>query len=318
MDCPELISRAVVWIYMTRTAAESFDPQFLRTLRAAPWRTIEKRFLIILVGSIGLHVAFATWIATQPLPVTQAQRDELQDRVPARVTLPPLLPIPKLPPVVAAPARVPTAAPPTTGVPGKPVDRGQIAKAAVIKMLGSGGPNGAFSNLLAGPIDEIASALDGAKSVRVGSLEPIAPKGPATGEAATIDRLGTDGARHVAIGTRTDRLPFSAVPGAITVDDPEEVDPRVLQKFITARRAAVQHCYEREIHHNPAMKGGKVVLRMSIGTGGRVSSLSVEEDTLGAPGVTACMSTLMKRWIFPVAPKDEIPLSVPFVFARAN
>ena len=124
--------------------------------------------------------------------------------------------------------------------------------------------------------------------------------------------------KKVGIGTRLDKGPATAVPGPIIVDDSDDIDPRVLQQFIMARRSAVQHCYERELHHNPSMKGGKVVLRMAIGTGGRVSGVSIEEDTLGSQAVTACMSTLMKRWIFPVAPRDEIPVSVPFVFARAN
>ncbi|MBS1149606.1 MAG: hypothetical protein H6Q89_1304, partial [Myxococcaceae bacterium] len=285
---------------MTTAAAETFDPQLLRLLRAAPWRTIEKRFLIILVGSIALHVLFASYIAAQPMPVTEERFDELQDRFAGRVTLPPLLPIPKAP-VALAPSVRPTA-PTISRAPVKPVDRTQVARAAVVKILGSAGPGGVFSDLLDAPVDEIAHALDGAKAVRVtASVDPTAPKGPATGETATIERLGTAGVRQVAIGTRFDKAPATAVPGTIVVDDPDELDPRVLQQFITARRAAVQSCYERALHHNPAMKGGKVVLRMAIGTGGRVSGLRVEEDTLGSDAVASCMSTLMSRWIFPVS-----------------
>ncbi len=297
---------------MTTATAELFDPQLLRTLRAAPWRTIEKRFLGILVGSIALHIAFASFIAAQPMPATEAQLDALQDRVAKRITLPPLLPIPQL----ALPATV--SKPSATTAPSKPVDHAGVAKAAVVRVIGSIGGTGAFSELLAGPADEIARALDGATSVRIVGLASAGPRGSATGQTATIETIGTEGAKAVSIGTRLEKIPTTAVPGILVLDDPDNIDPRVLQQFIAARRAAVQNCYERELHHNPGMKGGKVVLRMAIGTTGRVSDLRVEEDTLGSDAVTSCMTTLMKRWIFPVNPKDEVPLSVPFVFARAN
>ncbi len=301
---------------MTTAAAEGFDPQLLRALRAAPWRTIEKRFLVILAGSIALHIALATYVAAQPMPISEEHLDELQDRFANRVTLPPLLPIPRAPPVVVA---EPSQRVPTSTAPSKPIDHEKVARDAVIKVLGAQRPGGVFSDLLGAPVNEIAQALDGARGVQIANaLEAVGPKGPLSGQAATIDRLGTNGVKSVAIGSRSDKIPSSAVPGAIVVDDPDNIDPRVLQQFITARRAAVQSCYERELRHNPAMKGGKVVLRMAIGTRGRVSGLSVEEDTLGSDAVTACMSALMQRWIFPVTPREEVPLSVPFVFARAN
>jgi hypothetical protein len=305
-----------VWPFMTTVDADNFDPRLLRALRAAPWRTIEKRFLVILVGSIAFHIALATYVAAQPMPITEEHLDALADRVSTRISLPLLLPIPKAPPVVAAgPSQrlLPEAGP------TKRVNHDQVAREAVIKVLGSQGPGGVFSELLGAPVEEIAQALEGARGFEVANrLEAVRLKGPASGEVATLDRLGTAGVKAVAIGNRSDKIPSTAVPGQIVIEDPDNIDPRVLQQFITARRAAVQNCYERELHHNPSMKGGKVVLRMAIGTTGRVSGLSVEEDTLGSAAVTACMSTLMQRWIFPVTPREEVPLSVPFVFARAN
>jgi len=302
---------------MTNAAAEIFDPQLLAVLRAAPWRTVERRFLLILLASICLHLAFATYLTAQPMPATEAQSDEPLDRFPARVTLPPLLPIPK---AKVAPAAGPTrrVAPAPDAAPTTAADRTRVARAAVLRVVGAPGPGGTFAGLLDAPVDELAQALDGAKGFHLASAGLAAPRGPAAGEAATIAPLGTDGVRSVALGTRVDKAPTTAVAGAIVIDDADEVDPRVLQQFVSARRAAVQSCYERALLHNPAMRGGKVVLRMAIGPRGRVSSLRVEEDTLGSDAVTACMSTLMGRWVFPVTPKDEFPLSVPFVFARAN
>ena len=302
---------------MTTAASDVFDPQLLRALRAAPWLAIERRFAFILAASIGLHVLFAAYVAAQPMPPTETQVDELADRVSQRVTFPPLLKVPRLAPASTAP----TAARPDPSAPrslGKPVDKGQAARDAVMRVLGSSGPNGVFSDLLTAPVDEISEALRNAQGRVIVSTGLTGPKGPVTGNAVTVERLGTEGVKKVTLGTRSDKGPSAAVAGPIVIEDDDTIDPRVLQQFITARRAAVQSCYERELHHNPAMKGGKVVLRLAIGAGGRVSALTVEEDTLGSAAVSACMATLMKRWIFPVSPKDELPVSVPFIFARAN
>lgn len=299
---------------MTTAAAEIFDPQLLQTLRAAPWRSIEKRFLFILAASMALHIVFATYVASQPMPIaTDVPLDELQDRFSQRVTLPPLLPIPRvLPPVAAAPR-----AAPAPRVNTQPVPKGQAANVALVKVIGSVGPGGAFGELLNAPTLEIAEALRDAKGVLQVDTAPNGPKGPATGQVATIETIGTGGTKTVTLAARTDKAPVTSTTGPIDVD-PGEIDPKVLQQFITARRAAIQSCYERELHHNPGMKGGKITLRLMIGTAGRVSSLAVEEDGLGSEAVGSCMATLMKRWIFPVTPKDEFPVSVPFIFARAN
>jgi hypothetical protein len=124
--------------------------------------------------------------------------------------------------------------------------------------------------------------------------------------------------KTVSLGTRAEQAPAALATGPILAEKSDELDPRLLQQFITARRAALQSCYERALLHNPAMQGGKVVLRLTLGAGGRVGELEVEEDTLGSEAVTSCMSTLVRRWMFPVALKEELQVSVPFIFARAG
>ncbi len=293
------------------TTTDAFHPQLISVLRAAPWRTIERRFLFILAASIALHIVFAGYIAAQPMPVTETF-DDVPERAVGRVTLPPLLKLPKSLPPAAAASRAASRAPAA-----KPADARATAKEAVAKLLGVDKPGGAFGTLIDSDTGDIASALEGATNFRVAGDAPTGPRGPTTGALATVERLGTDGAKQVILGSREDKIPATATPGVIGLDETDGIDPRALQQFITARRAGVQNCFERELHHNPSMKGGKITVRLFIGTTGRASGVTIDEDTLGSEAVSACMRTLMGRWIFPFSPKDEVPVSVPFVFARA-
>jgi hypothetical protein len=296
------------------TAAEVFDPQLLRALRAAPWRSIERPFLCVLAASISLHIGFASYLASQPMPVThEPTLDEMDRFEPARA-LPPLHPLPKQPPL----------AEPTTSVPVRPalsrpaaVDPKKIANTGMIRLLTAPG-EGAFRELLESPANEISEALRDARTTQVFSAAPLGPKAAASGQVATVGTIGTEGVKKVSLGTRAEQAPAALATGPILAEKSDELDPRLLQQFITARRAALQSCYERALLHNPAMQGGKVVLRLTLGAGGRVGELEVEEDTLGSEAVTSCMSTLVRRWMFPVALKEELQVSVPFIFARAG
>ncbi len=296
------------------TAAEVFDPDLLRTLRAAPWKTIERRFLFILAASIGLHLALASYLAAQPMPVELSMDDVDRGFHPA--PLPPLHRIPKF----ANPAPVGTSVGPAVPKPVSPaptVDRVKIARLGMLGVINDS-PNGAFHGLIDDASPGLGEALNGARANQnVATSDPTA-RGARTGDAVTVERLGTEGVKRVNLGTRVESRPAQPLDGPIVVEKTKDIDPRLLQQFIAARRAAVQGCYERALLHNPGLQGGRVVLRLAVGAGGRVNDLDIEEDTLGSEAVTACMSTLVKRWVFPVAPKEELPVSVPFIFARAN
>ena len=298
------------------TAAQEFDPQLLRTLRAAPWRRIERQFVVILAASIGLHFAFATYLSAQPRRV-EGVGEEVDPGFHRAPSLPPLHKIPKiLNTVSVVPARPAPVARPS---PAPGVDRAKVAKLGILGVIAADGPQGAFQSLIGTDSTEIVEALKDAHArVEVSATEAIGPKGARTGDVATVAPIGTEGVKKVRLAPRVDARPSPTPDGPIVVEHTTDVDPRVLQQFITARRAAVQNCYERALLHNPGLQGGKVVLRLAVGVGGRVNELDIEEDTLGSEAVTSCMSTLVKRWVFPVAPKEELPVSVPFVFARSN
>ena len=265
-----------------------------------------------MVGSIAAHIAFASYIAAQPTPAWESFEEPAERSFNAQ-KLPPLHKIPNIPnlPVKAASAPSKATAPTAAKSAG---EQRAVAKAAVEKMFGGG----ATLELIGAPNTEFARAMDGVQAPAFyGNVGPAGPKGPQVGATQTVEPIGTEGVKQVSLGTRVEARP-KAEAGPIEIEPTDDLDPRLLQRFIAARRAAVTSCFERELLHNPGMAVGKVAVRIVIGTGGRVMSAAVEEDTLRSDAVNACMTGTMKRWIFPVTPKDDVPVLVPFVFARAT
>src|SRR4051794_14529288 len=95
---------------MTSAAAEAFDPKLLFTLRAAPWRSMERPFLLILTASIGLHICFAAYLASQPMPINSELSADDADRF-RPVQQPVLPPLHKIPIIPNLPITRPVVAP---------------------------------------------------------------------------------------------------------------------------------------------------------------------------------------------------------------
>jgi hypothetical protein len=51
---------------------------------------------------------------------------------------------------------------------------------------------------------------------------------------------------------------------------------------------------------------------------GRTGSIEVEENTLGNEAVGSCIRTVIRSWVFPFKPDDEVPVAYPFVFSPAG
>ena len=61
-----------------------------------------------------------------------------------------------------------------------------------------------------------------------------------------------------------------------------------------------------------------MVVRFNITPAGRAGDVRIEENTLGSPEVTNCIQGLMRSWIFPFKPPDEVPVQYPFLFTSAG
>ncbi|MGM0557305.1 MAG: AgmX/PglI C-terminal domain-containing protein [Myxococcota bacterium] len=94
------------------------------------------------------------------------------------------------------------------------------------------------------------------------------------------------------------------------------LDAGSISSVIRRRQSAIQNCYERVLKTNPEA-GGKLVLRFTIGTRGRVTSTKVLSDISGG-SVGGCASRAVKRWRFPRPKGGEVTVSKTFVLEASQ
>jgi hypothetical protein len=86
-----------------------------------------------------------------------------------------------------------------------------------------------------------------------------------------------------------------------------------IAREIRSRRKAIAVCYERALKQKPTL-AGKLAVRFSITAAGTVSAVDIDDDTLGAPEVGACVGALVLRWRFAPPAGAPVELSFPFLF----
>jgi hypothetical protein len=314
-------------------------PQLPPDVQGGFWRQLDRNFFLILAASLFLHFVWGTYIYFAETPrEPELTLDELEDRF-VRADI-----IPKQPPKQEQVAEAPQAAEeakPQEDVkdPGDskasdsaPKDAAQrkaevvkkVSGKGLLKILGSSGAGsgGAFADVLGGSTGggEIAEALAGAGGVGVATSEALGaggPKGGGTGNVAGIGDLGTSGGGKVDLGTKKEVEVTGRVRDAAPEVDSADVDRDALARYVKARLKAIQNCYEKELKRNPNLKG-KVVVRFNIMPTGRTGGIEVEENTLGNDAVGSCIRTVIRSWVFPFKPDDEVPVAYPFVFSPAG
>ncbi|QRK08512.1 AgmX/PglI C-terminal domain-containing protein [Archangium violaceum] len=323
---------------------ESEKPQLPPDLQGGSWRTMDRMFFGILAASLLIHFSGAAIIiASEPPPEPELELDQLDDRF-ARVFLPPPRPEePKQQAADKAQAEAPEEKKPKESNPDdKPAEtasrpanaeeaaarKAEVAKKVagkgLLKILGSSGSGsgGAFADVLGGSTrsGDIASALAGAGGVGVATEASVGKNGPRggdTGKVAGIGDLGTSGGGKVDLGSKKE----VEVSGRVTSSAPEvessEVDRDALARYVKNRLRSIQGCYEKELKRNPNLKG-KVLVRFSIRPTGRTGEIEIEENTLGNDAVASCIRTVIRGWVFPFKPDDDVSVAYPFVFSPAG
>jgi TonB family protein len=298
-------------------------------VRGTVWRSIDHLFFGILAVSLFIHFAGAACIMLSPKPPdTDLALDELPDRF-ARVLLPPKQPEPEQP---KAPEQaqaeekkdvkkdVKKKELPADAQARKAVIQQKVASKGLLKILGSAGGSGALSDVLGSGTGsgDVAAALAGARGVSIATADSVGARaGGGAGRTAGIGDVGTSGGGKVALAGKGDAKVTGQVSTAAPEVDSADVDRAALSRYIRDRLGAIRGCYERELKRNPGLKG-KVVIRFNITPAGRAGDVRIEESTLGSPEVASCIQGLMRSWIFPFKPPDEVPVQYPFLFTSAG
>ncbi|HET9037590.1 MAG TPA: AgmX/PglI C-terminal domain-containing protein [Myxococcaceae bacterium] len=298
-------------------------------VRGTVWRSIDHLFFGILAASLFLHFAGAACIMLSPKPAdADLSLDELPDRF-ARVLLPPKPPEPeqKAPEQTAQPEEkkdtkkdVKKKELPADATARKAMLQQKVAGKGLLKILGSAGGSGALSDVLGSGTGsgDVASALAGARGVSIATADSVGARaGGGSGRTAGIGDVGTSGGGKVALAGKGDVKVSGQVSAAAPEVDSADVDRAALSRYIRDRLGAIRGCYERELKRNPGLKG-KIMVRFNITPAGRAGDVRIEENTLGSPEVASCITGLMRSWIFPFKPPDEVPVQYPFLFTSAG
>jgi len=299
-------------------------------VRGTVWRSIDHLFFGILAASLFLHFTGAACIMLSPKPAdTDLALDELPDRF-ARVLLPPKPPEPeqqKAPEQTAQTEEKKEVRKekkkdelPADATQRKAALQQRVASKGLLKILGSAGGSGALSDVLGSGTGsgDVAAALAGARGVSIATADSVGARaGGGSGRTAGIGDVGTSGGGKVALAGKGDAKVSGHVATAAPEVDSADVDRAALSRYIRDRLGAIRGCYERELKRNPGLKG-KVVVRFNITPAGRAGDIRIEENSLGSGEVTSCITNLMRSWIFPFKPPDEVPVQYPFLFTSAG
>ncbi len=201
--------------------------------------------------------------------------------------------------------------------------REKVKKKGLLKLLGSKGPgttNTMIEDVLAdGSVDgDLKNAFKG--GVEVASAESLAKAGRKTGGAEVgktkIGDLATSGAKRGSLKGRSE----ARIVGSVSASTPEvdgNLDQKAVARSIKRRLGAIKACYNRELKRNPDLKG-KIVVRFTIETNGRVGQIFVVSNTMGNDKVANCIINKMRRWRFPRPSGGPVGVSFPFVFSASS
>src|SRR5262249_14974992 len=96
-----------------------------------------------------------------------------------------------------------------------------------------------------------------------------------------------------------------------------KIDASIVAREIRSRMRAIQACYERQLKRNPNL-GGKIGLRFTIGSVGKVTNVSIESDSVGDPSVTDCVKQAVLRWRFPAPEGGPAEVVTPIVLQASK
>lgn len=292
---------------------------------------LDRSFLAILAISLAAHFAGVGWLANQPVAEERDLTIEEMniDRWASVVMTPPKPKKSTDPEQVAAdapkPKNVEPAKPKVASAPlsGEALKK-RVRSLGMMGIIGSKGPNGesAFGDIMKDTgVVEIAEALRGAeRGVEVASVDDMTAskrKGNETGGTSEIEPVGTNGVKRVDLKETLGPSVTGRVSTERIVVDTPEIDERALAQWIQGRKPAIQGCYEGVLKRSPTLKG-RMVIRFAITSRGRVSNVGFDEDTLRSVAVQQCISGLMRGWVLPFTPEDEVPVSLPFIFTAGT
>lgn len=201
----------------------------------------------------------------------------------------------------------------------------QLSSMGVLKMLTAKGPDGALADALKdgsgdGDPDKVFREVGGVGPVTGQTGLGTVRGGDGTGTSQSIGSLTTTGPRDgVSTGEKTEKKVRAVVQESSPQDlDPGDLDPGQVAAKIRQYRGAMVACYEAALKRNATL-AGKITLRFSVSSAGKVSHVEIEVDTMHDDDFAKCIVERAQSWRFP-APKGggEVQFAYPFIFQSSK
>ena len=94
-----------------------------------------------------------------------------------------------------------------------------------------------------------------------------------------------------------------------------KLDGTQVSKVMRRRSSAFRACYESRLKVNPGLKG-KVVIRFTIGTAGRITNIKVAQNSTGDSAVGSCIINKVRRWRFSPPENGSVTFTYPIVLSK--
>jgi hypothetical protein len=107
----------------------------------------------------------------------------------------------------------------------------------------------------------------------------------------------------------SDRAPRSEPLGTINAS--------LVNDFINARFGQVKACYERRLRVDASLEG-KLDLNISISSGGRVTGVAVNKDTVKDSQMLSCVRGTIRQWNFPKPQNGRVVVAKTFLFKKKS
>ena len=96
------------------------------------------------------------------------------------------------------------------------------------------------------------------------------------------------------------------------------LDREVIAQYIKSQIGQILYCYERQLSADPDLFG-KVAVRFTIGSSGKVETQRIGQSTLRNSNVEACILQQVARWQFPTPEGGtKVNVTYPFLFKSTN
>ena len=327
------VGDTTVLFQRVRPPAPQPRPQLPASVRRHVFAELDLQFVALAALTFLLHLTMVVYLRQVDWPRKPAI-DELPDRFLNNYPRRPRPPAPKPArpeptPVAARPKPAPRPAGPPAGRPTKPVESeaerhahldDAVRKMGLLAIIGAKDADASSyaKDLLSKgtPEQSAEEALKNAGGVTAASADALnLPRVGGGPRIATPDRLRGAGPINEAprVGPAVERRVKTVVrEGPPSVED-GKIDPSAIAREIRGRRKAIEACYDRALKMQPTL-AGKLVVRFSLAAAGTVTAVEIDDDSLGAPEVGACIRAVVLRWRFPALDEGAAELSFPFVF----